>query len=102
MNILVNDQKILEKYNKIWDKIKNLFGKEFDSERVYDDKYIKAKINLYYTNFYDKKTPIESEHCTCFSVILLILLLVQIKNIVCKYFEKNASMQQRKKDNECN
>ena len=32
MNILVNDQEILEKYNKIWDKIKNLFGKEFDSE----------------------------------------------------------------------
>ena len=46
MNLLVNDKEILEKYNEIWDKIKNLFGENFDSEPVYTDKYIKAKINL--------------------------------------------------------
>ena len=57
--ILVNDNKILEKYNEIWNKIKNLFKKEFDSEPVYDDKYIKAKINLYNANVYGNKTPIE-------------------------------------------
>ena len=46
MNLLVNDKEILEKYNEIWDKIKNMFGENFDSEPVYNDKYIKAKINL--------------------------------------------------------
>ena len=71
INILVNDKEILEKYNEIWDRIKNLFGKEFYSEPVYDDKYIKAKINLYYTNFYDNKTPTEGEHYACCSVTLL-------------------------------
>ena len=59
MNFLFNDKEILEKYNKVWDEIKNLFKNEFDSEPVYDDKYIKAKINLYDTNFYGNKTPIE-------------------------------------------
>ena len=71
MNLLVNDEEILEKYNKIQDKIKNLFKKEFDSEPVYNDKYIPAKINLYDTSFYGYKTPIEGEHYTCFSAILL-------------------------------
>ena len=46
MNLLVNDKEILEKFNEIWDKIKNLFGENFDSEPVHNDKYIKAKINL--------------------------------------------------------
>ena len=46
MNLLVNDKEILEKFNEIWDKIKNLFGEKFDSEPVHNDKYIKAKINL--------------------------------------------------------
>ena len=35
MNLLLNDKEILEKYNEIWDKIKNLSGKKFDSEPVY-------------------------------------------------------------------
>ena len=38
MNFLGNDEEILEKYNKIWDEIKNLFNKNFDSEPVYNDK----------------------------------------------------------------
>ena len=70
-NLLANDKEIFEKYNKIWDKIKNLFEKKFDSEPVYNDKYVKAKINSYDTNFYGNKTPIEDEHYTCFSVIFL-------------------------------
>ena len=28
MDLLVNDKKILEKHNEIWNKIKNLFGKK--------------------------------------------------------------------------
>ena len=30
----------------IWDKISNIIGKGFDSETVYDEKYLKAKLNL--------------------------------------------------------
>ena len=45
MNLLVNDKEILEKYNEIWNKIKNLFQKDFDNGPVYNDKYIKAEVN---------------------------------------------------------
>ena len=43
MNHLVNDKEIIEKYNEIWDKIKHLFGKEFYSEPVHNNKYMKVK-----------------------------------------------------------
>ena len=71
MNLLVNDKEMLKKYSEIWDKIQNLFGKKFDSEPVYNDEHIKAKINSSATNSHGNKTPIEGEHYTCFSVILL-------------------------------
>ena len=47
MNLLVNDKKILEKYSEIWNKIKSLIKKEFNSGPVYNDKYIKTKIKFY-------------------------------------------------------
>ena len=75
MNLLVNDKKMLEKYNKIWNKIKSLFKKEFNSEPVYNDKYIKTKIKIYnnkvYINFQHNKITKDSEYCACLSVILL-------------------------------
>ena len=53
--LLVCDELLIEKYNEIWNKIKNLFKKESDSEPVYNDKYIKTKINSYNMNFYGNK-----------------------------------------------
>ena len=68
---LVYDQEVLNKYNKIWDKIKDSFGKRLDSEPVYNDKYIKTKISLYSINFYDNKMLIEKKRYICLFVILL-------------------------------
>ena len=49
MSFKVSDNKLLKKYNKIWEKISNLMNAEFDSEPVYgdNDKYIKTKIKMY-------------------------------------------------------
>ena len=68
---LVYDQEVLNKYNKIWDKIKDSFGKRLDSEPVYNDKYIKSEISLYSINFYDTKMLIENKRYICLFVILL-------------------------------
>ena len=45
MSFKVSDNKLLKKYNKIWEKISNLMNIEFDSGSVYgnNDKYIKRK-----------------------------------------------------------
>ena len=49
MSFKASDNKLLKKYNKIWEKISNLMNIEFDSEPVYggNDKNIKTKIKLY-------------------------------------------------------
>ena len=71
MSFLADDTKeFLKEYIKVWEKIRDLIGKKFNSEPVYGDKYIKTKIKLYNndirTNFHgegnSRKVPKES--CT--------------------------------------
>ena len=49
MPFKVSEKKLLKKYIKIWEQIKSLVNKEFDSEPVYGgyDKYINTKIKSY-------------------------------------------------------
>ena len=44
MSVFVRDDIVLDKYNKIWDKIKNKLNIKFHSKPVYDEKYLKVKI----------------------------------------------------------
>ena len=73
----VIDNKLLKKYNKIWERVGNLLNIEFDSEPVYGDvdKYIKTKIKMYgdrvNTNFQGKKVPKENASYKCMSLIML-------------------------------
>ena len=48
MSFKVSDNKLLKKYNKIWEKNSNLLNIKFDSQPVYGDrgKYIKTKIKM--------------------------------------------------------
>ena len=41
MSFLIKDE-LLEKYNKIWEEVKNIIKKKFDSEPVYNEKYLKS------------------------------------------------------------
>ena len=49
MSFKVSDERLLNKYNKIWKIVSNLMNTGFDSEPVYgdNDKYITTKIKLY-------------------------------------------------------
>ena len=72
----VSDNKLLKKYNKIWERDSNLMNIQFDSESVYgdNDKYIKTKIKVYGdkidTNFQGKKIPKENASYKCLSLML--------------------------------
>ena len=44
MSFMIKDDGILVKYNEIWNKIKKKLSTKFDSMPVYDEKYIKAKV----------------------------------------------------------
>ena len=71
MSFKVKDNKLLKKYNKIWEKISSQMNIEFDSEPVYGDgdKYKKTKIKMYEgrvnTNFQGRKVPKEKASYKC-------------------------------------
>ena len=75
---------------KFGKKIKNSPKKEFDSEPVYNEKYLKAKIQSYNwkisTNFYNNKIPKEDSQCICLSIILIDSVLEQVKFNILKCF----------------
>ena len=60
---------MLDKYNKIWDKIKETLSMKFHSKPVYDERYIKAKVREFdcviRTNFLGNEIPKEKMHYTC-------------------------------------
>ena len=47
MSFLLKDNKFLEKYNEIGNKMNKVIKKGFDSEPVYSKKYLKTKIKFY-------------------------------------------------------
>ena len=44
MSFFISDDEVLDKYNEVWDVIKNRLGIKFHSKPIYDKKYIKAKV----------------------------------------------------------
>ena len=44
MSFLIKDDEVWDKYDKIWDVIKNKLNIKFHSEPVYEYKYLKAKV----------------------------------------------------------
>ena len=103
ISFLIKDDELLEKYNEIWENVKNIMKKEFDSEPVYNEKYLKAKINSYNgkinTNCHNNKIPKEGSRFVCLSVILIDSGFRTGKNYYpqvfleeCKYFVKEKEI----------
>ena len=69
MSFLIKDEEIWEKYKGIWYVVENKLGIKFNSEPVYDEKYIKVKIgeldSKIKTIFLGNKVPKENIHYTC-------------------------------------
>ena len=93
----------LDKYNKIWDKIKNKLNIKFHSESVYDEKYVKAKVREFdgvlKTNFLGDKVPKGNKHYTCIACITIDSVMRmgeknyhQIYSEECKYKIKKIKM----------
>ena len=73
ISFFIRDDEFFEKYNEVWEKVKNSLKKEFDSEPVYNEKYLKAKtkscngkIN---TIFHNNNIPKEGSQFICLSVL---------------------------------
>ena len=47
MSFLMKNEELLEKYNEIFDKVNNTIKKGFDSESVYNGKYVRTETKSY-------------------------------------------------------
>ena len=65
----------INKYNKIWDKIKEKLSIKFHNEPVYDQTYIKAKVReldgKIKTNVLGNDGPKENMHYTCIACMTI-------------------------------
>ena len=75
MSFAIKDDNVLDKYNEIWDKIKETLSIKFHSMPVYVEKYIKVKVKefngLIKTNFLGDKITKESMHYACIACITI-------------------------------
>ena len=93
MSFVIKDDDVLDKYNEIWDKIKETLSIKFHSMPVYDEKYIKAKVREFNgvikTNFLGDEVPKENEHYTCIACITIdSVMRMEKKNYLQVYLEE--------------
>ena len=91
MSFLIKDEKLLETYCEIWKKFSNSINKEFYSNPVYNEKYLKTKIKSYNgkiitNNFHNNKISEEGSQCICLSVLLIDLVCRKDKDYYTQVF----------------
>ena len=80
MSFVTDDEKIYEKYNEIWEVIRNLLKVDFTVSPVGDDIYLVAKLKIFKkinrTTFNNNiYIPMERNHYICILVIDIDLVL---------------------------
>ena len=84
MSFLIKNSEVLEKYEDIWDVIKNKLNIKFHSQPIYENKYLKAKVRVFNSNFKTKflgnNVPEENTCYTCIACITLDSVLKMNKN----------------------
>ena len=101
MSLLIKDNEVWNKYDKIWEVIKDILGINFYSEPVHEYKYLKAKVRefdgMIKTNFLGNNMPKENMHYTCIASITIDSILTidkkshpQVDLEECKYRVKKC------------
>ena len=96
MSFLIKDDEVWDKYDKIWDVIKDKLGIKFHSEPAYEYKYLKAKVREFNgvikTNFLGNDVPKENMHYTCIACITIDSVMnIDKKNHLQVYLEECKS-----------
>ena len=75
VSFLIKDDEVWDKYDKVWDVIKDKLGIKFHSEPVYEYKYLKAKVGEFdgviKTNFLGNGMPKENMYYSCIACIII-------------------------------
>ena len=93
MSFLIKDDEVWDKYDKIWDVIKDKLGIKFHSEPVYEYEYLKAKVKEFdgviKTNFLGNDMRKENMHYTSIVCITIHSVMnIDKKNYLQVYLDK--------------
>ena len=73
MSFLIKNDEVWQKYEDIWEVIKNKQGIKFLSQPIYENKYLKAKVREFNgdikTNFLGNGLPKENMYYACIACI---------------------------------
>ena len=73
MSFLIKNDEVWQKYEDIWNVIRNKLNIKFNSEPIYENKYLKAKVREFNgnikTNFLGNNLPKENTYYTCIACI---------------------------------
>ena len=73
MSLLIKNDEVWQKYEDIWEVIKNKLGIKFHSQPIYENKYLKAKVREFNgdikTNFLGNGLPKENLYYACIACI---------------------------------
>ena len=97
MSFFIKDDEVWEKYEQIWDVIKNKLGIKFHSEPISQQKYLKAKVResdgVIKTNFLDNDTPKENMRYTCIACITIDSVMRMDKKTIRRFIWRNANIE---------
>ena len=96
MSFLIKIDEVWEKYEEIWDVIKNKLGIKFHIKPIYEKIYLKAKVREFdgeiRTNFLGNDTPKENMYYNCNACITIVSIMkmnekhyLQVYLEECKY-----------------
>ena len=100
VSFVIKDYDVVDKYNRIWNKIKNMLNINLHSMSVYNEKYIKAKVREFNALIkLGDKIPKENVHYTYIACITIdFVMRMEKKNYPqvcleeCKYKIKEIKM----------
>ena len=93
MSLLIKNSEVWEKYEEIWDVIKNKLNIKFHSEAIYESNCLEVKVRQFdgsiKINFLDNNLPKENTYYTSIACITLDSVLKMNKKIYPQaYFEE--------------
>ena len=95
MSLMVKDDNALDKYNKIWDKIKEKLNIKFHSKPVYDETYIKVKVREFDSkikkNFLANEVPKKNMYYTGIACITNDSVMKMDKKIIRKFIKTSVA-----------
>ena len=88
----IDDEKLLEKYKAIWNKIEDLINIGLNALPIYDGRHIKRKYgDKVYTNFRGLNVPEDDIECESFTVVSIDSFLVYENKYLLQVYLDNCA-----------